>query len=77
MVKILVGKQVCEGMRGSWNMHWIMTCLSVACAPRNVTVTSLHTGQVIQTMWFQKSLCKLVTDGMVIAGEVVCSEAKY
>ena len=45
-----------EGMRGSWNMHWRMTC-SVTCTPRNVTVTSLHTGQVMQTVLFHKSLC--------------------
>ena len=35
-------------VRGSLNMHWLMTCFSVTCAPRNVAVTSLHTGQVIQ-----------------------------
>ena len=62
---------VAEGMRGSWNMHWLMTCSSVTCTPRNVTDTSLHTGQVIQTVLFQKSLCKLVTDVMVIIGEMV------
>ena len=26
-----------EGMRGSWNMHLLMTCSSVTCTPRNVT----------------------------------------
>ena len=62
---------VAEGMRGSRNMHWLMTCSSVTCTPRNVTVTSLHTGQVIQTVLFHKSLRKLVTDVMVIAGEMV------
>ena len=45
-----------DGMRGSWNMHWFMTCSSVTCTPRNVTVTSLHTGNVIQTVLFHKSL---------------------
>ena len=60
-----------EGMRGSWNMHWLMSCSSVTCTQRNVTVTLLHTGQVIQTVLFQKSLCKLVTDVMVIAREMV------
>ena len=38
---------------------------------RTVTVTSLHTGQVKQTVLFHKSLCKLVTGVMVIAEEVV------
>ena len=52
-------------------MHWLMTCSSQTYTPRNVTVTSLHTGQVIQTVLFHKSLCKLVTDVMVIAKEVV------
>ena len=60
-----------EGMRGSWNMHWLMACCSVTCTPRNVAVTSLHTGQVIQTVLFQISLCELVIDVMVIAGYVV------
>ena len=59
------------GIRGSWNMHWRMTCSSPTCTLRNVTVTSLHTGQIIQTVLFQRSQCKLVTDVMVIAGEVV------
>ena len=61
---------VAEGMRGSWNMNWLTTCSSVTCTPRNVTVTSLHTGQVIQTVLFLKSLWKLVTGVMVIAEEV-------
>ena len=52
-------------------MHWLMTCSSVTRTSRNVTVTSLHTGQVIQTVLFHKSLCKLVTDVNVIDGEVV------
>ena len=52
-------------------MHWLMTCSSVICTPRNVTVTALHTGQVIQTVLFHKRLCRLVTDVRVIAGEVV------
>ena len=52
-------------------MHWLMTCSSVTSTPRNVTVSSLHTGQVIQTVLFHKSLCKFVTGVMVIAGEVV------
>ena len=60
-----------EGMRGSWNMHWLMVCSSVTYTKRKVTVTSLHTGQVIQTVLFQKSMCKLFTDVMVNAGEVV------
>ena len=51
-------------------MHWLMTCSSVTCTPRNVTVTSLHIGQVIQTVLIHKSLCKLVTDVMIIAGEM-------
>ena len=60
-----------EGMKGSWNMHWLTTCSSVTCIPRSVTVFSMHTGQVIQTVLFQKSLCKLITDVMVIAGKAV------
>ena len=60
-----------EGTKGSWNMHWLMTCSSVTCIPRNVTVFSMHTGQVIQAVLFQKSLCKLITDVMVIAGKAV------
>ena len=58
-------------------MHWLMTCSSVTCIPRNVsiprnvTVFSMHTGQVIQTVLFQNSLCKLITDVMVIAGKAV------
>ena len=60
-----------EGIRGSWNKNWLMVCSSVTCNPRNVAVTSLHTGQVIQTMLFLKNLCKRFTDAMVIAGEVV------
>ena len=59
-----------EGMRGSWKMQWLITYSSVTCTTRNVTVTSLHTGQVIQTVLFHKSLCKHVTDVMVIPGEV-------
>ena len=51
-------------------MQWLMTCSSETCTTRNVTVTSLHTGQVIRTVLFHKSLCKRVTDVMVIAGEV-------
>ena len=39
-----------EGMRGSLNMHWLMACSSVTYTQRNVTVTSLHTGQVIETV---------------------------
>ena len=62
-----------EGMRVSWNMHWLMTCSSVICTPRNVRVTALHTSQVIQTVLFHKSPCRLVTDVMVIAGG--CSAA--
>ena len=34
---------------------------------KNVTITSLHTGQVIQHVLFQKSLFKLVIDVMFIA----------
>ena len=60
-----------EGLKRSWNMHWLMTCSSVTCIPRNVTVFSMHTGQVIQTVLFQKCLCKLITDVMVIAGKAV------
>ena len=63
-----------EGIRGSWNLHWLMTCSSITGTPRNVTITSLHTGQVIQTvqtLLFHKSLCELVTDVIVIAVEVV------
>ena len=56
-----------ENMRGSWNM----TCSSVTCTLRDVTVTSLHTCRAIQTVLTQKRLCKLVTDVMIIAGEVV------
>ena len=52
-------------------MHWLMTCFSPTWTPRKITVTSLHTGQVIQTVLFHKSLCKLVTDVVVISGEVV------
>ena len=59
-----------EGMGGSWNMHSLLTCSSITCTSRNAAVTSLHTGQVIQTVLIQKSLCKLVTDVMVIAREV-------
>ena len=51
-------------------MHWLMACSYVTCTPRNVTVTSLHTSQVIQTVLFQKSQCKLVTDVMILTGEV-------
>ena len=60
-----------EGIRGTWNMHWLMTRSSVTCTPRYVTVTSLHTGQVIQTVLFHLSLSKSVTDVMVITREVV------
>ena len=55
------------GVGGSWNMHWLMICSSITCASRNATVTSLQTGQVIQHMLCQKSLCKLVTNVMVIS----------
>ena len=57
-----------EGMRGSWNIYWLMTN---TYTQRKTTVTSLHTGQIIHTVLFHKSLCRLVTDLMGIAGEVV------
>ena len=58
-------------------MHWLMTCSSVTCTNRNATITSLHTCQAIQTVLFQKSLCKLVTDVAVINGGVVaCRDEK-
>ena len=60
-----------QSMKRSWNMHWLMTCSSVTCISRNVTVFSMHTGQVIRTVFFQKSLCKLITDVMVIARKAV------
>ena len=65
--QITKGYMMAEVMRGSWNM----TCSSVTCTLRDVTVTSLHTCRAIQTVLTQKRLCKLVTDVMIIAGEVV------
>ena len=48
-------------------MHWLMACSAVMFNQKKVTVSSLHTCQVIQTLLFQKCLCKLVTDVIVIA----------
>ena len=43
-------------VRESWNMPWLIICSSVTCASRNVTVTSLQTGQIIRHVLFQMCL---------------------
>ena len=47
-----------EGMRGSWNMHPIMTCLSVACTPKKrnshlITYRSGNTNYVVSKVLVQ------------------------
>ena len=58
-------------VRGSWNMHWPMTCSSVTHSTRNIKVIPLHIGHVIKQpiyidfMLFQKSMCDVISKDVV------------